>query len=141
GKVKAPGKHEAVLEVSPPKIALEGNVTQTESTSLHVVGSVNDEARVQDAYITVANPPRDPFAQRAKVFYEASANPGSGTLDFAADVPLTPGNNLVEIYARENDDVVAVRRMWVLRTSGLAEARAKDAAFASNGKLSVDTLK
>ena len=141
GKVKAPGKHEPELEISPPKITLQGNVTQTEDSTLHLSGGIADETRVQDVYITVANPSRDLFAKREKVFYQASSSPSSGSLDFSADVPLTPGNNLIEIYAREDDDVVAVRRMWVLRTSGLAEARAKDTAFHSDGKLSVDTFK
>ncbi|MCX4240296.1 S41 family peptidase [Paraliomyxa miuraensis] len=141
GKVKRPGKHDPVLEVSPPKITLQGAITQTDGTELRLDGSITDESRVQDVFITVANPSRDLFAKREKVFYEASTTPGSGTLDFGASVPLTPGNNLIEVYARENDDVVATKRMWVLRTSGLAEARAKEAEFASNGKLAVDTLK
>ena len=42
--------------------------------------------------------------------------------------------------ARENEQVTGVERMWVLRTSGLAEARAAEQTFASNGKLSVDTF-
>lgn len=141
GKVKTPGDYQPVLEVSPPKISLTGAVTQTDDTSLQLSGSVSDETRVQDVYITVANPSRDLFAKREKVFYEASPTPESGSLDFSAEIPLTPGNNLLEIYAREDDEVVAVRRMWVLRTSGLAEARAKETEFASNGKLSVDTLR
>ncbi len=140
GKTKKPGAFTPLLGISPPKISLEGDVTQTEDTSLHLEGSVSDETRVQDVFITVANPSRDLFAKREKVFYDASASPTSGSLDFSADIPLTPGNNLIEIYAREDDNVVATRRMWVLRTSGLAEARAKETEFQSNGKLSVDTF-
>lgn len=139
GKAKAP-KVEPVLGVSPPVIALTTDVTQTEATEVSLAGSISDETRVQDVYITVANPSRDLFANRAKVFYQASTEPGLGKLDFDAKVPLTPGNNLIEIYAREGDEVIATRRMWVLRTSGLAEARAKEASFTSNGKLAVDTF-
>ncbi len=141
GKLKAAGRYEPVLEVSPPFINLADAATQTEAGELELSGSITDETRVQDMYITVANPSRDLFAKREKVFYEASPDPTSGKLDFTAQVPLTPGNNLIEVYAREGDQVIATRRMWVLRTSGLAEARAKEGAFASNGKLSVDTLK
>ena len=140
GKAKV-GAHEPVLEVSPPKITLEGTVTQTEETTLHLSGVVADETRVQDMFITVANPSRDLFAKREKVFYDASSSPSSGSLDFSADVPLTPGNNLIEVYAREDDDVVSVKRMWVLRTSGLAEARAGGSEFKSNGQLKVDRLR
>jgi carboxyl-terminal processing protease len=140
GKVKA-AKVDPVLAVSPPVIVLNEAVTQTDATELSLSGSITDETRVQDVYITVANPSRDLFADREKVFYLASPEPGLGKLDFDAKVPLTPGNNLIEVYAREGDEVVATRRMWVLRTSGLAEARAKESEFASNGKLAVDTLK
>jgi len=140
GKVGSPGKFEPMLEISPPKIMLEGQVTQTDQEALHLQGTASDETRLRDVYITVANPSRDLFAKREKVFYQASATPTSGSLDFSADVPLTPGNNLIEIYAREDDEVVATHRMWVLRTSGLAEARAKESAFHSDGKLSVDTF-
>lgn len=137
GKTK-PGTSTPILEVSPPKISLRGTVTQTEDATLTLSGTVSDETRVQDVFITVANPSRDLFAKREKVFYEASPAPGSGQLDFTAQVGLTPGNNIIEVYARENDDVVAIKRMWVLRTSGLAEARAAEAEFASNGQLKVD---
>lgn len=140
GKAK-PANIAPVLEVSPPKITLEGQVTQTDTAALALRGSVEDETRVQDMFITVANPSRDLFAKREKVFYEASDAPQSGRLDWSAEVPLTPGNNLIEIYARENDEVVAVKRMWVLRTSGLAEARAKEASFNSTGQLKVDRLR
>jgi carboxyl-terminal processing protease len=139
GKVKAP-KVDPVLGVSPPVITLTGDVTQTDATEIRLGGTVTDESRVQDVFVTVVNPSRDLFAAREKVFYLASGEPSSGRLDFDAAVPLTPGNNLIEIYAREGAEVVATRRMWVLRTSGLAEARAKEASFASNGKLAVDTF-
>jgi carboxyl-terminal processing protease len=73
-----------------------------------------------------------------KVFYVASPDPTTGKLEFDTEVALTPGNNLVEIHARQDEEVVATKRMWVLRTSGLAEARAKESKFASNGHRSSD---
>ena len=141
GRVKSPGKFNAVLEVSPPRIALMGSVTQTDDESISLSGKATDDEAVRDVFITVHNPSRNLFGDREKVFYQASPNPEGGALEFAADVPLTPGNNLIEVHARENDDVVAVRRMWVLRTSGLAEARAKGAEHDAGGKLRVDTFK
>jgi carboxyl-terminal processing protease len=65
----------------------------------------------------------------------------TGRLEFAADVPLTPGNNLVEIHARENDAIEGTHRLWVLRTSGLAEARLAEKQLRAGGKLRVDTYK
>jgi len=124
-RVSRAGRHEPVLHVSPPRIALMGAVTQTDETSIHLGGVATDEDAVRDVYITVANPSRTLFGDREKVFYQAAPNPDSGKLEFAADIPLTPGNNLIEIHAREDEEVVATRRMWVLRTTGLAEARTK----------------
>ena len=135
------GKVEPAYVVSPPRISLMGTVSQTEEKSVHFSGVATDEDAVRDVFITVYNPSRNLFGNQEKVFYQASQDPTSGKLEFAADVPLTPGNNIIEVHARQNDDVVAVKRMWVLRTSGLAEARAKESQFASNGQLRVDTLK
>ncbi len=133
---RAPSKSdgvEPVFEVSPPKVVLSNAMTKTDGESVKVSGVATDEHAVRDVYITVYNPSRDLFGDVEKVFYVASPNPTSGKLEFDTEVALTPGNNLVEIHARQDEEVVAIKRMWVLRTSGLAEARAKEAKFASNG--------
>jgi carboxyl-terminal processing protease len=115
-------------------------VSQTQAESVHFSGVASDGDAVRDVFITVYNPSRNLFGDREKVFYQASTDPTSGQLEFAVDVPLTPGNNIIEVHARQNDDVVAVKRMWVLRTSGLAEQRAKENRFSANGQLRVDTF-
>ncbi len=129
-----------LLAISPPRIALVGAVTQTDGDRVHISGTATDDEAVRDVYISVYNPARNLFGSAEKVFYQASSDPKTGRLEFAADIPLTPGNNIIEIRARENDDVAATKQMWVLRTSGLKEARATQGKFTSNGKLSVDTL-
>ena len=129
-----------VLAVSPPKITLIGAVTHTDSDRVHISGTATDDEAVRDVYISVYNPSRNLFGSQEKVFYQAAADPKTGRLEFAADIPLTPGNNIIEVRARETDDVIATKQMWVLRTSGLKEARANEGKFSSNGKLSVDTL-
>ena len=139
GNAKAPAA-DPFYEVSPPKIRLDGGITQTEEESITLEGTASDEHGLRDVFITVYNPSRNLFGDREKVYYVASPDPASGELKFSADVPLTPGNNIIEVHARQNDDVVAIKRMWVLRTSGLAEARAADAEYTSNGKLRVDTF-
>jgi carboxyl-terminal processing protease len=139
--VSKPGAYQPVLDVSPPRIALMGAVTQTDQETLHISGVASDDEAVRDLFITVYNPSRNLFGNRRKVFYQASPDPSAGRLEFAADIPLTPGNNIIEVHARENQDVVGVRRMWVLRTSGLAEARAKKNKFDTSGQLRVDTFK
>lgn len=132
---------EHTFAVTPPKIVLNNTVTTTEDTSITIQGTAIDGEEVRDIYFVVNNPSRDLFGRGEKVFYQAARDPKTGKLEFNAEVPLTPGNNLIEIHARQNDNVTAVNRMWVLRTSGLAEARAKDADFQSDGKLSVDTFR
>jgi carboxyl-terminal processing protease len=137
---RKPGKLEIVYAVSPPRISLTGVVRQTASESITVSGVATDGEQLRDVYVTVYNPSRNLFGAASKVFYQAAVDPATGRLDFSADVPLQPGNNIIDVYARENDQVTGVERMWVLRTSGLAEARAAEQTFASNGQLSVDTF-
>jgi carboxyl-terminal processing protease len=128
------------LVVSPPRVALTGTVTQTDAETITISGEVTDDEAVRDVYVTVVNPSRDLFGDQEKVFYLAAPDATAGKLDFSAEVQLTPGNNLIQVYARENDEVVAVRRMWVLRTSGLTAARAKDRKLEGKGRLRVDTF-
>lgn len=125
------GKPTMVFAVSPPRIQLADMPRQTASESISVSGTALDGEQVRDVYITVYNPARDLFGSAEKVYYAASQDPTTGRLEFSADVPLEPGNNIIDIYARENDQVTGVERMWVLRTSGLAEARAAEQQYAS----------
>ena len=131
---------EFVYAITPPRIELAAIPGQTVDESITVSGLARDGEQVRDVYVTVFNPSRNLFGSAEKVYYEASVDPSSGRLEFEAEVPLQPGNNIIEVYAREDDEITGVERMWVLRTSGLAEARAKETEFASNGKLSVDTF-
>lgn len=137
---RKPGKATIVYAVSPPKISLTGVPSQTAEETITVTGVATDGEALRDLYITVYNPSRNLFGSAAKVFYLAAPDPSTGRLEFTAEVPLQPGNNIIDVYARENEQVTGVERMWVLRTSGLAEARAAERTFASNGKLSVDTF-
>jgi carboxyl-terminal processing protease len=125
------GKPTMVFAVSPPRIQIATMSRQTAGESILVSGTALDGEQVRDVYITVYNPARDLFGSAEKVYYAASQDPTSGRLEFSADVPLAPGNNIIDIYARENDQVTGVERMWVLRTSGLAEARAAEQRYAS----------
>jgi carboxyl-terminal processing protease len=137
---RKPGKHEDVYLVSPPEITLSTTQQQTDGETVHISGTAHDPHGVRDLYITVVNPSRDLFGRAEKVFYQASARPEDGKLDFAADIPLSPGNNLIQIVAREDEEVIGTKRMWVLRTSGLDEARMAEAKLDSRGGLKVDTF-
>ena len=133
-------KVQDAYSVSPPKITLSDTVSTTAKESIQISGVAEDDQAVRDVFIGVYNPSRDLFGHGEKVFYQASQDPSSGRLEFAAEVPLMPGNNLIDIRARENGEVVSRKRMWVLRTSGLEEARAGEGSFKSDGKLKVDTF-
>ncbi|MBC8069589.1 MAG: PDZ domain-containing protein, partial [Deltaproteobacteria bacterium] len=101
---KAPGKPgdvEVVFGVSPPKISLTSSPTRTDGETVKLAGTAIDEDALRDVFITVINPSRDIFGEGEKVFYVANKDASTGKLDFSAEVPLTPGNNLVEIHARQ----------------------------------------
>ncbi|EDM74020.1 carboxyl-terminal protease family protein [Plesiocystis pacifica SIR-1] len=137
---RRPGATTTVYPVSPPRIELQDVPGQTADTSITLSGVALDGEAVRDVYVTVQNPSRNLFGSAEKISYVASKDPSSGRLEFSAEVPLEPGNNYIEIVARENGQVSGRQRMWVLRTSGLAEARAKEASFQNDGSLAVDTF-
>lgn len=137
---RKPGTATMVYAVSPPKISLTGIASQVADETITISGVATDGEQIRDVYVTVYNPSRNLFGRAEKVFYQATQDPTTGRLEFSAEVPLTPGNNIIDVYARENEQVTGVERMWVLRTSGLAEARAKERSFATNGQLAVDTF-
>lgn len=137
---RKPGACSMVYAVSPPRIELANIPRQTVGESITISGTALDGEQVRDVYITVYNPSRNLFGSSEKVYYAASQNPSTGKLEFSADVPLQPGNNIIDVYARENEQVTGVARMWVLRTSGLAEARLAEKQFKTNGQLAVDTF-
>lgn len=129
-----------VYAISPPRIALNSAPSLVDGERVRLGGTITDSEAVRDVFISVINPSRNIFGKPEKVFYQAAATPKDGRLEFSADIPLTPGNNFIEVRAREDEEVSATKHMWVLRTSGLQEARAAESSHKSSGKLSVDTL-
>lgn len=118
--------HTLHFAISPPQVEVVGRVSQTDQDHLSISGSAIGENGVKDLFITVVNPSRNIFARREKVFFQAASDESATKLDFAATIPLTPGNNLIEIHARKDEDVVGTHRMWVLSTKGLEEAREQE---------------
>ena len=54
-----------------------------------------------------------------KVFYMPNRPTGDRTkLDFEADVPLWPGSNMVQVFARESNEVQSVDTVVVLKRAG-----------------------
>jgi hypothetical protein len=67
---------------------------------------------VKDIYLRVWN--RESKLPPKKVFY--LPNKGDKTrLSFETDVPLWPGSNLIQVFARESNEVQSVQTLMVLQ--------------------------
>jgi carboxyl-terminal processing protease len=92
-----------VLTVSAPPV-VPGN-------TVHIKATASDDNGVKDVYIRVWN--RDSKLPPKKVFY--LPNKGIKTrLAFETDVPLWPGSNLVQVFARETNEIQSVQTVVVL---------------------------
>ncbi len=120
---KPSGSISEVWQREPPRIALAPDPARgapvVTGEKIHIEGSASVPAgvpgartRLRDVFI---------FANEQKVFFkvvpEAS---GSSKMDFAADVPLKPGNNVVTVFVREDEEFQARRTVFVHRR-GAAE--------------------
>jgi len=93
-----------VLSVTAPTVVV--------GPSVHLKGSATDNTEVKDLYVRVWN--RDSKLPPKKVFY--LANRGQKTrLDFETDIPLWPGSNLIQVFAREANEVQSVQTLVVLQ--------------------------
>jgi len=99
---------------TPPLITLQTKAGDTTATTYKLQGTVSDESHVEDVYIFVDN--KGSKIENRKVFYRSNRGGKDGkALDFAADLPLWPGSNLVTIVARENADVRSVKFLYLYR--------------------------
>ena len=99
---------------TPPVIALTAKNLETTAETYRITGAVNDETHVEDVYIYVSNS-RAKIDSR-KVFYRSNrGGKDARVLDFATDLPLWPGSNLITVVARSNADVKSVKSMYVYR--------------------------
>jgi len=105
-------------QVTPPVLTVSAP-TVVSGDSVHVVGHASDDRFVRDVYIRVWN--RDAKVGMKKAFYQSNRTAGDRTrLDFEADVPLWPGSNMVQVFARESNEVQSLDTVVVLkRSSGL----------------------
>ncbi len=93
-----------LLSVSAPTV-VTGNV-------VHITGTATDNTEVKDIYVRVWN--RESKLPPKKVFY--LPNRGEKTrLSFETDVPLWPGSNLIQVFAREGNEVQSVQTLMVLQ--------------------------
>jgi carboxyl-terminal processing protease len=97
-------------QVTPPLLSVTGP-TMVPGHTAHIKGVATDNTQVKDVYVRVWN--RDSKLPPKKVFY--LPNKGDKTrLSFEADVPLWPGSNLVQVFARQTNDVQSVQTLVIL---------------------------
>jgi carboxyl-terminal processing protease len=65
------------------------------------------------------------FVNDQKVFFKVVPEGKAGEIEFAADVPLKPGNNLVTIVAREDEEFQSRRSLVVHRRAPTEVAQQK----------------
>ncbi|MDB4963125.1 MAG: carboxyl-terminal protease [Myxococcales bacterium] len=108
------GSFISVWNSTPPVISLAMKGLETSAETYRLSGAVSDEQHVEDVYIFVSN-------QRAKidsrkVFYRSNrGGKDAKLLDFATDLPLWPGSNMVTVVARSSSEVRSVKTMFVYR--------------------------
>jgi carboxyl-terminal processing protease len=127
---KASGIVPEIWQRVPPRIVLTPDPARggpvVVSEKIHIEGSASvppgvsgARTRLRDVFI---------FANEQKVFFKVVPEAGgSSRMDFAADVPLKPGNNVVTVFAREDDEFQARRTVYVHRR-GTAEVAQGQAA-------------
>jgi carboxyl-terminal processing protease len=103
-------------QVTPPVLTVTAP-TVVAGETVHIKAHAVDDRLVRDAYIRVWN--RDAKVPMKKVFYLSNRPTGDRTkLDFEADVPLWPGSNMVQVFARESNDVQSLHTVVVLKRAG-----------------------
>ena len=102
-------------QVTPPVLTVTAPTVATGDT-VHIKGHASDDKLVRDVYARVWN--RNAKIPVKKVFYQPNRMTGDRTkLDFEADIPLSPGSNLVQVFARESNDVQSLHTVVVLKRS------------------------
>ena len=98
-------------DATPPLLSVNAPTTVTGSI-VQIKGLATDNTEVKDIYVRVWN--RESKMPPKKVFY--LPNKGDKTrLPFETDVPLWPGSNLIQVFAREGNEVQSVQTLMVLR--------------------------
>jgi carboxyl-terminal processing protease len=96
----APDPAKGAPVVTTDKLRIEGSA----SVPTGVAGA---RTRLRDVFI---------FANDQKVFFKVVPTESAASkMEFAADVPLKAGNNVITVYAREDEEYQARRTMFVYR--------------------------
>lgn len=109
----APASPPAIGDVfahAPPMLDVSAAALATREGHVKVTGVATDGTKMLDTYM---------FVGARKVFYQAGGGADPKRIEFAADVPLRPGVNVISVFARQSPDTVT-RRTLVVRRDGPA---------------------
>jgi putative carboxyl-terminal-processing protease len=104
---------------SPPVVLLSSRIggTAVDAETVQLSGVVRDDQAVKDLFI---------FVNGTKVFYrsvtDAEGTTGEGSVDFEFAVGLEEGDNTIEVFARDNDDLMGSTTIGVYRTQSAETA-------------------
>jgi len=124
-KGKREGPVTRVWQREPPRIALNPDpskgATVVDGDKLRLTGmaSIPDgspSTKIRDVFI---------FVNDQKVFFKVVPDGKTGDIQFAADVPLKPGNNTVTVVAREDEEFQSRRSLIVHRREPAEVAQQK----------------
>jgi carboxyl-terminal processing protease len=115
--IKAGGNVHGTLkpewQVTPPLLSVIAP-TVVVGDSVHIKGHASDDRLVRDVYVRVWN--RNAKIPVKKAFYQPNRLAGDRTkMDFEADIPLWAGSNLVQVFARESNEVQSLQTVVVLK--------------------------
>jgi len=100
-------------QVTPPLLAVIAPTVVIGDT-VHIKGHATDDRLVRDVYVRVWN--RNAKIPVKKAFYQPNRPAGDRTrMDFEADIPLWAGSNLVQVFARESNEVQSLQTVVVLK--------------------------
>jgi carboxyl-terminal processing protease len=111
GAVAAKGEFRPEWHVTPPVLTVHAP-TVASGGSVRVRGMASDDHQIKDVYIRVYN--RDSKLPPKKVYYQSNHTGDRTKLPFEADVPLWPGSNLLQVFARETNEIQSVTTLVVL---------------------------
>jgi carboxyl-terminal processing protease len=116
-------------QVTPPLLAVIAP-TVVMGDTVHIKGHATDDRLVRDVYVRVWN--RNAKIPVKKAYYQPNRPAGDRTrMDFEADIPLWAGSNLVQVFARESNEVQSLQTVVVLKrgpdTSIVAQPSPADA--------------
>jgi carboxyl-terminal processing protease len=117
GEGRLAGTVAEIWQSEPPRITLLPDPAKgapvVETERLHVEG----QAVVSGGQAGARSHLRDVivYVNEQKVFFRLAPDQATTQLDFAAEVPLKPGNNVVSVFAREDDELQSHRSFVVHR--------------------------